>query len=128
MPENASVADPPRDFRDVLRALVQSVPGAWGAIFVDWEGEAVDLFATSDEYEVKLAGAHTGLLLNRVVAAGKQTELGRTRSALMRAEGNDFYLHTLDEEYFVLLATKPTRAGLARQRLSEAVRELRKLV
>ena len=117
-----------RDFRDVLRELVQGVPGAWGAIFVDWEGEAVDLFATSDEYEVKLAGAHTGLFLNRVVSAGKLSNLGRSRSALVRAENAHFYLHTLDEEYFVLLATKPTAAGVARRKLAEAVSALRQLV
>ena len=117
-----------RDFRDVLRDLVQSVPGAWGAIFVDWEGEAVDLFATSDEYEVKLAGAHTGLLLNRVVSAGKLSNLGRSKVAVVRAEAAHFYLQTLDEEYFVLLVTKPTAAGLARRKLSEAVAELRLLV
>jgi hypothetical protein len=56
---------------------VASVPGAWGAIFVDFEGEAVDLYATNDAYEVKLAGAHAGLLWSRVVTAGKEAVLGR---------------------------------------------------
>jgi len=112
----------PSDFRAVLRRLVEETPGAWGAIFVDWEGEAVDLFATSDEYEVKLAGAETGLLLNRLVAAGTSSELGRTIAMQIRAADDQYFLHTLDQEYFVLLG------AIARARLAAAVEELRRLV
>ena len=119
----------PSDFRSVLRALVEHTPGAWGAIFVDWEGEAVDLFATSDEYEVKLAGAETGLLLNRVVAAGTSSELGRTIAMQIRAADDQYFLHTLDQEYFVLLgATTATLPAVARAKLAAAVEELRRLV
>lgn len=119
----------PSDFRVILRRLVESVPGAWGAIFVDWEGESVDLYATTDEYEVKLAGAEIGLLLTRLVAAGKGAGVERTSAGFVRTTTNDFYLHTLDQEYFVLLATKPCRApGLARRRLAEALDDLRRLV
>ncbi len=119
----------PSDFRAVLKNLVQGVPGAWGAIFVDWEGESVDLYATSDEYEVKLAGAHAGLLLTRLVAVGKDCTLGRTHSTVVRADNNQFFLHTLDEEYFVLLAASPRApAGQARHRLAAAVEQLRRLV
>ncbi len=119
----------PSDFRSVLKRLVESVPGAWGAIFVDWEGESVDLYATSDEYEVKLAGAEIGLLLTRLVAAGKGAGVERTRAGFVRAAENDFYLHTLDQEYFVLLATKPCRVpGLARRELAQALEDLRRLV
>jgi predicted regulator of Ras-like GTPase activity (Roadblock/LC7/MglB family) len=113
-------------FRRVLRGLVGEVPGAWGAIFVDWEGEAVELFATNDEYEVKLAGAHTGLLLTRLVSSGKDASLGRTTSFHLRTEDAAYFLHTLDEEYFVLLAASPrTPAGVARHRLLRAVSALR---
>lgn len=119
----------PSDFRAVLKELVEEVPGAWGAIFVDWEGESVDLYATSDAYEVKLAGAHAGLLLSRVVTAGRESLVGRTQALLVRTDEHHLFIHTLDEEYFVLLATRPTpHAGLARNRLAAAVEDLRRLV
>jgi len=126
---------PTRDddpFRKILRELVSGLPGAWGAIFVDWEGEAVELFAApeageSGEYEMKLAGAEVGLLLTRMVSAGKDSALGRTESAFVRAASNEFYLHTLDEQYFVLLATRPQRVpALAAARLAAAVGNLRR--
>lgn len=113
-------------FRRVLRELVLGIPEAWGAIFVDWEGEAVELFARTEEYEVKLAGAEIGLLLSRMVAAGKESGLGHTTAALVRTETADYLLHTLDEEYFVLLAAHPLRTpGVARARLATAVAALR---
>ena len=116
-------ADP---FRRILRELVTGLPEAWGAIFVDWEGESVDLFATTDEYEVKLAGAEAGLLLSRLVSSGKDAAMGHTTSAMILAGEHAFFLHTLDEEYFVLLATTAqVLPGLARSRLALAVTALR---
>ena len=116
-------------FRKILRELVNGLPEAWGAIFVDWEGESVELFATSDEYEVKLAGAEAQLLLSRMVSSGKDAGLGRTSSAMIRAGEHAFFLHTLDEEYFVLLAANAgVLAGLARARLAAAVVALRRHV
>lgn len=116
-------------FRQVLRELVTGLPEAWGAIFVDWEGESVELFATSDEYEVKLAGAEAGLLLSRLVSSGKEAAMGKTTSAMILAGEHAFFLHTLDEEYFVLLATTArVLPGLARSRLAAAVAALRKHV
>lgn len=120
-------ADDP--FHQILRELVVGLPEAWGAIFVDWEGESVELFATTDEYEVKLAGAEAQLLLSRMVASGKDSGMGRTRSAMIRAKEHAFFLHTLDEEYFVLLAANSAvLAGLAHARLAVAVSELRRHV
>lgn len=125
----SSDAIPPSDFRHVLQELVVSVPGAWGAIFVDFEGEAVDLYATSDAYEVKLAGAHAGLLWGRIVAAGNEAKLGKSRGVAVLAQGQRFFVHALDAEYFVLLATAAKGpAGLARARLALAVTALRKLL
>lgn len=49
--------------KEPLRRLVSEVPGALGAILVDWEGEAVDQVACMDEYELKVIGAHKGVIL-----------------------------------------------------------------
>lgn len=117
------------DFRDVLRELVGAVPGAWGAVFVDFEGEAVDLYAVSDAYEVKLAGAHAGLLWARIVAAGKDAALGRSWAVSVAAERNRFFVHSIDTDYFVLLATAASSpAGRARYEVGKAVEALRRLL
>lgn len=53
-------------FKTILTDLVQSVPGASGAILADWEGEAVEQYAMFDDFEMKIIGAHQGILLNRI--------------------------------------------------------------
>ena len=53
-------------FKTILRELVEAAPGADGAILTDWEGEAVEHFSLDDEYELKLIGAHKGIILNRI--------------------------------------------------------------
>jgi predicted regulator of Ras-like GTPase activity (Roadblock/LC7/MglB family) len=42
------------------------VPGAQGAILADWEGEAVDQVAVMDEYDLKVIGAHKGVILHNM--------------------------------------------------------------
>ena len=49
--------------KEDLSLLMASVPGALGAILVDWEGEAVDQVAGMDTYELKVLGAYNGALL-----------------------------------------------------------------
>lgn len=124
-----SDALPATDFRSVLEDLVRSVPGAWGAIFVDFEGEAVDLYAVSDAYEVKLAGAHAGLLWNRIVSASQDAGMGRALAVSVLAAGNRFFVHAVDREYFVLLGAKTGASpGLARHKLAFAVEALKRLL
>ncbi len=53
-------------FKQLLTELVESTPGATGAILVDWEGEAVELVCSAvDEYELKLLAAHQGIILGQ---------------------------------------------------------------
>jgi predicted regulator of Ras-like GTPase activity (Roadblock/LC7/MglB family) len=51
-------------FKPLLNALVERVPGAQGAIIADWEGESVDQVGIMDDYDLKLIGAHKGVILH----------------------------------------------------------------
>jgi predicted regulator of Ras-like GTPase activity (Roadblock/LC7/MglB family) len=53
-------------FRTILKELVESTPGATGAILADWEGEAVEQHCLYDDFELKVLAAHKGILLNRM--------------------------------------------------------------
>lgn len=53
-------------FKTLLGQLVASVPGAQGAIIADWEGEAVDQVGLMDDYELKVIGAHKGVILHNM--------------------------------------------------------------
>ena len=53
-------------FKTILRELVESIPGATGAIIADWEGEAVEQHTLYDDYELKVIAAHKGIVLSRI--------------------------------------------------------------
>lgn len=53
-------------FKKLLHTLVENVPGAQGAIIADWEGEAVDYVGVMDDYELKIIGAHKGVVLHNM--------------------------------------------------------------
>jgi len=51
-------------FKSLLNSLIERVPGAQGAIVADWEGEAVDQVGIMDDYDLKVIGAHKGVILH----------------------------------------------------------------
>ena len=51
-------------FKFLLNSLIERVPGAQGAIVADWEGEAVDQVGIMDDYDLKVIGAHKGVILH----------------------------------------------------------------
>jgi len=53
-------------FKTLLNTLVERVPGAQGAIIADWEGEAVDHVGIMDDYDLKVIGAHKGVVLHNM--------------------------------------------------------------
>jgi predicted regulator of Ras-like GTPase activity (Roadblock/LC7/MglB family) len=53
-------------FKTILNELVESIPGATGAILADWEGESVEQYCLYDDYELKLIAAHKGIVLARI--------------------------------------------------------------
>jgi len=52
-------------FQPILKNLVESVPGAVGAILVDWEGEAVQEYSHGTTYDIRFIGAKNGVILTR---------------------------------------------------------------
>jgi predicted regulator of Ras-like GTPase activity (Roadblock/LC7/MglB family) len=53
-------------FKTLLNALIERVPGAQGAIIADWEGESVDQVGIIDDYDLKVIGAHKGVVLHNM--------------------------------------------------------------
>ena len=53
-------------FKALLGELVTRVFGSQGAIIADWEGEAVDQVGLMDDYDLKIIGAHKGLILHNL--------------------------------------------------------------
>jgi len=94
------------EFAEILAELVGVVPGAVGAVFVDWEGEAVDQFGHIPEMDIKLIGAHWGVVLNLIKTLLSPKFLGKTRQIILSSDRADIIVQVVDKDYCIVLAMK----------------------
>ena len=104
-------------FTQILRRTVEHVPGAIGAVFADWDGEAVDSFAPGTHDDMLILGAHYGVILNHVQSALHLSHFGEAEEIIVQHQKVDFILRPVDKHYYVVLAI---RAG---SHLATALRE-----
>lgn len=91
-------------FKDVLGLIVESVRGGVGAVLVDEEGEAVDVFTHGDNYEIRLAGAHHGILLTLLHEAMRRSDNGdRIQGLSISSERFIYTIMPVQEGLFVVL-------------------------
>ena len=113
-------------FGPILERLVTALPGARGAIFVDWEGEAVDEHAHIDKTDLKILGAQWGIIYQQAMNALSKLGLGALDELVLRFATDQFAIRRVTEEYIVLLALdKDANLGRALHLLRRAGDELR---
>ncbi len=91
-------------FKEPLAELVRRVPGALGAILADWEGEAVDQAAQMDDYQLKVLGAHKGVILRNLSRAVSRLEGDRLRELTITTEKSQTLVLPITADYFLVLA------------------------
>ena len=106
-------------FTSILQRTVERVPGAIGAIFADWEGEAVDLAGQNHRDELKYIGAHYGVILNNVQALLRLFHFGEAVEIVIQHEKVDLCVHAVGDGYYIVLAVS------ADGHLATALREAR---
>ena len=117
-------------FKDVLGLVVGSVRGGVGAILVDDEGEAVDVFTHGDSYEIRLVGAHHSIVLALLEEAMKRFENGDSLQGLsIRSERLTYTIMPVQEGLFVVLMLDDTGIPSQGMRvLKDAVRDIAALI
>ncbi len=90
-------------FKNLLSRLLEDIPGALGAIIIDWEGEAVDQVTRSDEYDIKVLGAHSGIVLGMLRDAIVRVASGTLDEVLIRTDQNKIMMVPLTDEYLLVL-------------------------
>lgn len=103
-------------FRLILNELLATTPGALAAIFLDYDGETVDLVCDRDisDHELRIIGAYQGIFLMRLREICTSTQAGALRRmklaftdvTILSAELKDGY-------YFVLLVQPEASEALA---------------
>jgi len=90
-------------FKSLLNRLLEDIPGALGAIIIDWEGESVDHVARVDEYDIKVLGAHSGIILSLLREALSQVDGGVLEEVVIRTDQNKTLVAPLTEDYLLVL-------------------------
>jgi predicted regulator of Ras-like GTPase activity (Roadblock/LC7/MglB family) len=93
-------------FADILKNMVERVPGAVGAVFADWEGEPVDQFAHIPPLDIQLVGAHWGVVWNQATTRLGRHGLGAVEELLIEGERAIVLVRSVTDRYFVVLATR----------------------
>lgn len=118
-------------FRDILHELIRGTRGAIGAVFLDWEGETVELVSErpldADDHDLKVIGAYQGLFLARLRDLCSETEIGAPhRFKVEFANTRTLSCDLKDGYYLVLIMDADASEGLAWHRLSECRAKLLK--
>lgn len=112
-------------FKVPLQEMLDRIPGAQGAILVDWEGEAVDQVGVMDEYDLKLVGAYKGVILTNLRNVASRVSDDQLQEIVITTEHAQLIVLPVTLEYFLALAID--RSDVLGRALFEARRCLRTL-
>lgn len=90
-------------FKSLLNALVERVPGAQGAIIADWEGEAVDHVGLMDDYDLKVIGAHKGVILHNMREVVDRLGNDELKEIIITTGQTQTLILPVTKEYFLVL-------------------------
>ena len=114
-------------FKTILRELVESIPGATGAILADWEGEAVEQFCHYDDYELRVIAAHQGIVLNRMREIHAAFPGEEVCDALITTATQHILTGFIGPDYYLVMTLdRGAVVGLARYRFRMALKILEK--
>ena len=109
-------------FLRILHELVSSTNGALGAIFLDQEGETVEVLTDrpleADDNDLKVIGAYSGIFLTRLRNMCSDTGIGRLDRFKIDFDATTILTCDLKDGYYVvLLVDASANEGMAWQRL-----------
>jgi predicted regulator of Ras-like GTPase activity (Roadblock/LC7/MglB family) len=109
-------------FQRILHELISSTSGALGAIFLDQEGETVEVLTDrpleADDNDLKVIGAYTGIFLTQLRNVCSGAGIGRLDRFKIDFDSTSVLTCDLKDGYYVvLLVDASANEGLAWQKL-----------
>jgi hypothetical protein len=96
-------------FKKALDGIVDAAGGGVGAILVDDEGESIDYVTRGDSYEIRLAGAHHGIVLAILNDIQKRIDNNETIEVIcIRSDLLTYTIAILEDGLFIVLAQDKT--------------------
>jgi hypothetical protein len=112
----------PTPFTAILDSVISRVPGAYGAVLVDSEGETVDYAGLVVPYEIRVAAAYLQIVLRQLEDVPK---LGQPKFMIVRGTKRTVIARALPEAYVLGLLLRRRAGFMASHRaFSEAERAL----
>jgi predicted regulator of Ras-like GTPase activity (Roadblock/LC7/MglB family) len=90
-------------FKALLNSLVERVPGAQGAIIADWEGEAVEQVGLMDDYDLKVIGAHKGVILHNMREVVDRLGNDELKEIVVTTKEAQTLILPVTKEYYLVL-------------------------
>ena len=90
-------------FKALLNSLIERVPGAQGAIIADWEGEAVDHVGVMDDYDLKVIGAHKGVILHNMREVVDRLGDDELKEIIITTEQAQTLVLPVTKDYYLVL-------------------------
>lgn len=100
--------------KEDLALLMATVPGALGAILVDWEGEAVDHAAGMDVYDLKVIGAYSGAILMNLRATVDRFDDDALEELVVVTAEVQTIMRLVTRDYFLVFTCRKDEAVLGR--------------
>ena len=99
-----------------------SIPGGIGALFLDWDGETVEMIGArpfdADDHDLKIMGAYQGIFLTQLREICDRISAGTPhRFKVEFASTKVLCCDLADGYYLVLVADAVTNEGLAWQKM-----------
>jgi hypothetical protein len=109
-------------FGDILRDVLGSTHGAIGAVFLDSEGESVEVVTArpfeTDDHDLRVIGAYAGIFMSKLRRVADATDGGDVARYKFDFAASRIFCCNLHEGYYLVLIVDATAIeGIAWQRL-----------
>ncbi|MBT1070786.1 roadblock/LC7 domain-containing protein [Pelotalea chapellei] len=91
-------------YKQIMKDLVEKVPGATGAIVLDWEGEAVQEYCYCEPYEIRFVAAHQGLVLSQLRELQQTGQGGAIEEVVVTSSDRSLITGCINQDYSLMLS------------------------
>jgi len=92
------------DYKEVLKAIAESVDGAIGIGLVGLDGMVIDQYSATDDFDVTMVGAEYSSVIKNAGKASQDFGLGPTTEILITTEQATMIMMMVGDNYFAVLA------------------------
>lgn len=94
-------------FEKILSDMVGSIDGALGALFLDYQGEAVQVVGkTLPSFDLQVIGAYQGIFVSQLERICRETRIGALERFKIDWGGSKLLSSAVQDGYFVVLVLR----------------------